>query len=350
MLRACFRLVICFLLFLWGIPVNAEEIQEDGKLADQRGMLLTEVGLLRQVVFESLLSSDLERQSGLRRSVLEDVADGNTWSAIFQLGRELNVQLFQFAKSVAVRDLGILRALGDIGTFELVAALEAAGIHTENRSTPQQSRAKWLASAAKDVRWLKHLLPRGDRSLIAVAHAVLSWVMSSMTQAWWLAEQAAAATVQRVCEVGFNGGHSALAMLLSAPASAKLVSFDLMSKSYTPACHRLVRTIFPRQHILIEGPSNVTIPQFVFANLDSKCDLIFVDGGHAETEALADLLYMSMLVTQRTLIVMDDVGCKSQFCAGPTKAWNSFIMSGRISEHACQAEAERRWCWGTYQL
>ena len=358
-----------FLLFLFHflqifceIDEESYEDQGDGKLADQRGMLLTEVGLLRQVIFEDLLSS----ANDFAKVVLQDVASGKTWSAIHQLGIQLSEQLLK-SKAIGVRDLGTLRALADIGTFELVGALDTVHARTAWNHSFQHSRAKWLESVAKDMRWLKDLLPRGDRALIAISHAVLSWMMfsslgadsdgyvriesmSSMTQAWWLAEQAASASVRKICEVGFNGGHSALAMLLSASSSSKMLSFDLMSKSYTPACHRLIRAVFPRRHILIEGSSNVTVPRFVLANLHSKCDLIFIDGGHAEEEALADLLHMSMLATERTLVVMDDVGCRSRFCNGPSKAWNSFILSGRILEHGCQEEIERRWCWGTYNF
>eukprot|EP00438_Fugacium_kawagutii_P021758 Skav204653 [mRNA] locus=scaffold949:124646:125077:- [translate_table: standard] len=140
--------------------------------------------------------------------------------------------------------------------------------------------------------------------------------------------------------------------MLSASPEASMVSFDLMSKSYTPAGHRLVRLAFPRRHILIEGPSNVSISRFLLGNLRRGrkifCDLIFIDGGHTEEEALSDLLHMSMLATNRALLVMDDVGCESNFCQGPTKAWKSFAEAGRIEELGCQEEAERRWCWGTY--
>ena len=335
---------------------------EDGELADRRGMLLTEVGLLRQMIFE-YLSTDPRLYP-----VLEDVAEDKTWSGVHRLGSKLepifktNEQPFE---PVSVRDLGVLRALADIGIFETVASLEATGI-TVNHSTQavHQLRGQWLTSLAKDLQWLTQILPRGDRTLVAIAHSVASNVMfhslgadadgyvriesmSSITQAWWLAEQAASAHVRRICEVGFNGGHSALAMLLASSGSS-MVSFDLMSKSYTPACHRLVRLAFPQRHILIEGPSNLSIPRYVLGNLHIKCDLIFIDGGHAEEEALSDLLHMSMLAADRALVVMDDVGCKSNFCEGPTKAWKSFALSGRILELGCQEEAERRWCWGTY--
>ena len=41
----------------------------------------------------------------------------------------------------------------------------------------------------------------------------------------------------------------------------------------------------------------------------SRCDLIYIDGGHDEEEAASDLLHMSMLARSGTVLVMDDVGC-----------------------------------------
>lgn len=339
--------------FLWLTVIHSE----DGQLADQRGMLLTEVGLRHQLIFEYLLSLTAEQRQALH-------------PAVHQLSQLASPTLN--TSSVGLRDLGVLKGLADVGIFDLIATLEGTtALHTINRTSyhtmgPHQSRAQWLRNLATDLRWLMRVLPRGDRALVAIAHAVATHVMfsslgadsdgyvriesmSSITQAWWLAEQAAFAPTRNICEVGFNGGHSALAMLLSAPADAKMLSFDLMSKSYTPSCQRLVRLAFPHRHRLVEGLSNVSIPRFVRANLHTKCDLIFIDGGHEEEEAQSDLLHMSMLATEKTLLVMDDVGCQSSFCEGPTRAWKSFVLSGRILELGCQEETERRWCWGTYQ-
>ncbi len=349
-------------LSLWLTVIHSE----DGQLADQRGMLLTEVGLRHQLIFEYLLSLTTDQRQTLHPA-LKEIAEGKTWSVhLSQLGSPT------LQSSVGLRDLGVLRGLADVGIFDLIATLEGTTtLHTVNRTSyhtmgPHQSRAQWLGNLATDLRWLMRVLPRGDRALVAIAHAVATHVMfsslgadsdgyvriesmSSITQAWWLAEQAAFAPTRNICEVGFNGGHSALAMLLSAPADAKMLSFDLMSKSYTPSCQRLVRLAFPHRHRLVEGLSNVSIPRFVRANLDTKCDLIFIDGGHAEEEAQSDLLHMSTLATEKTLLVMDDVGCQSSFCEGPTRAWKSFVLSGRILELGCQEETERRWCWGTYR-
>ncbi|CAJ1390186.1 unnamed protein product [Effrenium voratum] len=324
---------------------------EAGRLADQRGMLLTELGLLRQAESRKLpvvLAHFLSVPK--RQSLVRDLLDGQLWSVVSGLGTSLG------SGSLQIRDLGALRALTDLGALELVANLEALGLEGANGTDES-------GGLAQDLRWLAKVLPRGDRGLVAMAHAVLSWVMvlsfvpdsdglvrvesmSSITQAWWLAEQAASANVRHICEVGFNAGHSAFAMLLS--ADARMTSFDLMSKSYTPACHRLLRMALPHRHIMVEGPSNVTIPRFVLGNLDHRCDLIFIDGGHLEEEALWDLAHVSLLATARSLVVMDDIGCSSAFCEGPTRAWRRFLGAGRVRQLGCQQETERSWCWGSF--
>ena len=322
---------------IYGLCFWLTQGDDSGKLADHRGMLLREIGELGDMIFQhdpALLAAT------------------DSFTALSKLGKKL--QREQFSE---IRDLGVLRALGDLSLFQLIG-------HNSWQLRMNRSRAGWMASIAKDLRWLKQLLPAGDRGLVAISHAVLSTVMfnslaadsdgyvrlesmSSMTQAWWLAQQAQSATVNRICEVGFNGGHSALAMLLSAP-KATMISFDLMSKSYTPACHLILRLLFPQRHVLIEGYSNLTIPRFIQQNLHERCDLIFIDGGHLEVDALSDLLYVSFLASKQHLLVMDDVGCASSFCVGPSRAWNAFVAAGRVLQRGCHAEDERRWCWGTY--
>ncbi|CAE8728767.1 unnamed protein product, partial [Polarella glacialis] len=98
------------------------------------------------------------------------------------------------------------------------------------------------------------------------------------------------------------------------------------------------------------GLSNETIPRYARENLFApRCDVAFIDGGHEEAEALADLLSMSLLsVPGRTLVVMDDIGCSADYCVGPSAAWQAFQDAGRLRELGCEEEGHRRWCWGFY--
>ena len=336
---------VCAVYFLWFMP----EALASGTLADPHGMLAVELGLARKLVFEHL------SQHATHTRTLQAMTAGNLWAAVHELGTTLAATVLE-GNSADIRDVASLRALDYIALLELIA------VNSPMRPGANQSLR---SRVVKDLQWFLDLLPRGDRTAVALGHFVLSWFMfaslnadrdgfyrlestSSITQAWWLSRQANSATVQRICEVGFNGGHSAWAMLSSATPAVQMVSFDLVSKSYTRACHRVIQSIFPHRHKLVEGPSNISIPGYVSQNLASKCDLIFIDGGHSEVDAASDLLQLSLLASKSTLVVMDDVGCESDFCYGPTLAWHSFISAGRIAQLGCQEELERRWCWGLY--
>merc|ERR1712228_543862 len=104
-----------------------------------------------------------------------------------------------------------------------------------------------------------------------------------MTQAWWLGKQAMGASVTRICEVGFNAGYSALAMLMSARLEATLIAFDIATKSYTASCANFLGQIFVDRFALVAGPSNETVPRYALEHsMTPRCDVIFIDGGHSE--------------------------------------------------------------------
>lgn len=333
---------------IWGC-MESPIIQSN--LADPRGMLAVELSTTRKLLFDNLANNS---KNGQALQAMDDI-----WAVVRKLGTAVASDVVQEGLET-IRDLASVRALSDIGFLEtlLIPLLTNAR---------QWRQANLTSRVSTDLRWLMKLLPRGDRAAVALGHVVLTWVMlnslradsdgfvrmesaSSITQAWWLSQQASSVAIRQICEVGFNGGHSAWAMLSSALPTAQLVSFDLISKSYTRACHRVIRSTFPRRHKLVEGFSNVSVPHFISQNMGHKCDVIFIDGSHTEADASADLLHMSMLATTASLLVMDDVGCKSEFCEGPTIAWHSFISAGRVLQLGCQAELERRWCWGLYRL
>ena len=50
------------------------------------------------------------------------------------------------------------------------------------------------------------------------------------------------------------------------------------------------------------------------------------------------------------LISSAQVGCQSNFCDGPAKAWQRMQDAGRIREHLCDEDiGGARWCFGSYQ-
>jgi hypothetical protein len=80
-----------------------------------------------------------------------------------------------------------------------------------------------------------------------------------------------------ICEVGFNGGHSAAVFLSAAGRRAKMVSFDLSEFEYSETAQQLVGALYPDQLRLIAGRSETTVPRFSKRH-GRACDLFSVDG------------------------------------------------------------------------
>merc|ERR1712176_299544 len=84
----------------------------------------------------------------------------------------------------------------------------------------------------------------------------------------------------RMCQIGFNAGHSAVALLEHAPEGSVLLSLDLGSHSYTQPLEQVVQGIaaeLGQTHIFLEGDSAEMLPKFRHINFD----LFFIDGNHA---------------------------------------------------------------------
>lgn len=91
---------------------------------------------------------------------------------------------------------------------------------------------------------------------------------------------------KNILEIGFYNGLSSK-FFLKASKHTKVVSFDIASNSDIDLHKRSIDTIFPNRHTLIKGDTTITLPKF---NTETKFDLIFIDGGHSEQVATADIL------------------------------------------------------------
>lgn len=112
---------------------------------------------------------------------------------------------------------------------------------------------------------------------------------STLPELAFLYEQAAEA--KTVCEIGFNSGMSACAMLL---AGAAVYSFDEGKWSCVqPAVDYLENRFHGRFHMLPYGDSTLTVPMFLRDFPEITFDLALVDGGHDYETALADIVNLS---------------------------------------------------------
>lgn len=110
---------------------------------------------------------------------------------------------------------------------------------------------------------------------------------------------------KKICEIGFNAGHSALFMLLSNPESDFLF-FDLNYHRYTEPCFQYLQRYFPETNMeIIYGDSKKTLPKFVENNKE-VFDLIHIDGGHDYETLNSDYKNSYLLCQKDGKIVIDD--------------------------------------------
>lgn len=164
---------------------------------------------------------------------------------------------------------------------------------------------------------------------------------------------AADPNVKTICETGFNGGHGTLRWLLHSSPQTHVYSFDLGVHTYSKPAAEWLEKKFPGRHTVIWGDSTQTIPVFRLQHPNVKCNLIFVDGGHAYPVAVADLgNFMTMADPEYNVVMMDDVYCQEDYCLGPNKAWVNMIQSGEIAQTLYEKEpqpgGDRGFALGSY--
>jgi hypothetical protein len=123
---------------------------------------------------------------------------------------------------------------------------------------------------------------------------------------FWCGKQA----IRRICEIGFNAGHSSMLMLLGRnKTSLDFTIFDIGHHSYTKPCLKYIESKF--NHInfeYIEGDSTVTMPKWMEENpqLVGSYDVIHVDGGHSEYCISNDIRNAHFLAKKGGIIIIDD--------------------------------------------
>jgi predicted O-methyltransferase YrrM len=127
----------------------------------------------------------------------------------------------------------------------------------------------------------------------------------------------------RVCEVGFNAGHSLLLMIDVNP-TAEYVLFDIGIHAYTRPCFEYLRAAYPSTSMtIIYGDSKETLPAY-----QGSFDLIHIDGGHLLPELTSDYTQSLRLIQPGCPIVFDDTDY-------PTIATflNAKLAAGEVRQH-----------------
>jgi len=109
-----------------------------------------------------------------------------------------------------------------------------------------------------------------------------------------------------VCEIGFNAGHSILAMILENP-KAHYVLFDLGSHAYARPCFEYIKNIFPQTNIeIFWGDSRETLVTYHDEHPEIIFDLVHIDGGHRSEVYLIDWKNSLSVTSTKSLIIFDD--------------------------------------------
>lgn len=108
---------------------------------------------------------------------------------------------------------------------------------------------------------------------------------------------------KNIAEIGFNAGVSACFYL---DKGCNVVSFDLGFHSYCFYAKLWIDKKYPGQHILINGSSFRSIPQFSQIS-NVKFDVIFIDGDHTFFGAYWDIINCKNISHPGTLVILDNV-------------------------------------------
>lgn len=159
-------------------------------------------------------------------------------------------------------------------------------------------------------------------------------------------------SIQHVCEVGFNAGHSA-AVILSSKKNVRLTSLDLGILSWSQGMRERIMELFPGRFEYIQGDSSSTLPEFARrAGPENLCDLFLVDGGHTYQRAIEDFRNALDVLRPGGYLFADD---HSESFPGVIKAWEEIEQEQLIQTLRCERPSElsygfnKGWCLGKYK-
>ncbi len=157
-----------------------------------------------------------------------------------------------------------------------------------------------------------------------VSHAQIEYLRSILKQHHY---------IHKVMEIGFNGGHSAVAMLDARP-DVHVTSFDIVRHEYVESAKEFVDELFPGRHELVRGNSMETLPKH-----NARYEFALVDGGHFGLVPESDLRNAIRLTGRGCLIVVDDYNY-----ANVDKACKVVLSEGLVRVHEGPIETrDRMW-------
>lgn len=136
-----------------------------------------------------------------------------------------------------------------------------------------------------------------------------------------------------VLEIGVNAGHGALVMI-GANQDIDYTGVDIGRHAYTAHAASFLREVGTAKVII--GDSARVLPVLAVEEM-GPFDLIHVDGAHDLPSAIADLLAAQRLVSDRGVVIVDDM-----HLSGPKKAVEAVIGGGWFTGSIGEQVAELR--------
>ena len=135
----------------------------------------------------------------------------------------------------------------------------------------------------------------------------------------------------RICEIGFNAGHSSMLMLLGREKTPlNYTIFDIGHHQYTKPCLDYITTNFTHVNFeYVEGDSTLIMPEWINNHKDliGTYDVVHVDGGHTKHCISNDIKNTDLLVKVGGIVIIDDT-----YIPYINDCVNDYISSGNYIE------------------
>ena len=198
----------------------------------------------------------------------------------------------------------------------LMAMMEGLTHHIMDKHSPDQTASTWAASN----KWLTNRAWEGNSHVgnrPAQATYYYDWARSVV------AVGGGGSAPGHVCEIGMNGGHSALIFLAATTGfggvdgggagrgGAKLTMFDLSLFDYSATAKKYIETLYPGRFVSHDGDSHVTLPKWTSGlgneRSDNRCDVFSIDGDHSHGGALTDIRNAAAATKRGGKVILDDM-------------------------------------------
>lgn len=146
----------------------------------------------------------------------------------------------------------------------------------------------------------------------------------------------------KIVEIGFNAGHSALLMLIANP-NCHIHAFDICSHKYVRPCVDYLNEQFGDRITLHPGDSHKTLQEFHKQIPDYRFDAIHIDGFHTYTHANIDFFVSKQMSQPGAICILDDTGIPHL-----QKLWDGYVRDGHIRHSSIRDSRPHNHSIGVY--